>query len=188
MKTKFESVRSNDYVKETDWYRYETDRLCKKLNTDKDNGLDEKTLSEKMITSPKNDIFEDDPDSRGNAPKTVWPILAGLLSVLLIISGFVLKDSTSWFSLALTVSGYSAVFLILALALKAAATLEEYSIPKVTVIRGGIASRVSQRDIVQGDVVLISEGDIVPCDGRIVYENGLFVLEKNISGGTITRG
>ena len=184
MKTKFESVRSNDYVKETDWYRYETDRLCKKLNTDKDNGLDEKTLSEKMITSPKNDIFEDDPDSRGNAPKTVWPILAGLLSVLLIISGFVLKDSTSWFSLALTVSGYSAVFLILALALKAAATLEEYSIPKVTVIRGGIASRVSQRDIVQGDVVLISEGDIVPCDGRIVYENGLFVLEKNISGGT----
>ena len=184
MKTHFESKRSNDYVKETEWYRYDTDRLCKKLNTDKDKGLTPEVLAEKITTNPKNDIFDADSGSRGNVPKTVWPLLAGLLVVLLAVTGFVLHDKTSLFSAIVTVLGYASVYALLLFSLKAVSWLEDFSIPRVTVIRGGAAERISQRDIVQGDVVLLSEGDIVPCDGRIVYERDLFVLEKNISGGT----
>ena len=184
MKTHFVSKRSNDYVKETEWYRYDTDKLCKKLNTDKDTGLDPEVLLEKIASNPKNDIFDTDSGSRGNVPKTVWPLLAGLLVALLAVTGFVLHDKTSLFSVILTVFGYASVYALLLLSIKAVSWLEDFSIPRVTVIRGGKAERISQRDIVQGDVILLSEGDIVPCDGRIVYENGLFVLEKNISGGT----
>ena len=184
MKTHFESKQLNGYVHESDWYRFDADRLCAKLNTDKEKGLREDVIEQKKTTNPKNNIFDADPSSRGNVPKTVWPVLAGLLSALLLISGFVLKDGTSWLSLILTVLGYAAVYAILALSIRAASMLEEYSVPNVTVVRNGVPEWISQREILQGDLILLSEGDIVPCDGRIISENGLFVLEKNISGGS----
>ena len=183
MKTHYESKRSFDYVKEAEWYRYELDTLCEKLNTDKEKGLSGEVLEKKTATNPKNDIFDADSGTRSNVPKTVWPVLAGLLVILLLVSGFALKDGTAWLAILLTVLGYAFSYVLLVLSMKAAALLEEFSIPRVTAVRGGEPVRISQRDVVQGDVLLLSAGDIVPCDGRIVYQDDLFVLEKNISGG-----
>ena len=47
-------------------------------------------------------------------------------------------------------------------------SMAEYSQPKLTVIRDGNLYFADARAIVNGDVILLSKGDILPCDVRIV--------------------
>lgn len=59
--------------------------------------------------------------------------------------------------------------------------LADEAVPSATVIREGAAYVVRADDIVAGDVVVLGTGDIVPCDGRIVYGDEVRVSEKGIT-------
>ena len=47
--------------------------------------------------------------------------------------------------------------------------------PKIRVIRNGEVSLADSRCIVPGDVIIVSDGDILPCDARIISSKGLSV-------------
>jgi Ca2+-transporting ATPase len=49
-----------------------------------------------------------------------------------------------------------------------------YSIPTVFVLREGKVMELSAQYLVPGDILLLQKGDIVPCDCRILEENGDF--------------
>jgi len=53
---------------------------------------------------------------------------------------------------------------------------------RATVIRDGRAQEVPVRDVVQGDVVELAAGDIVPADGRLLAANHLYVDESSLTG------
>lgn len=57
------------------------------------------------------------------------------------------------------------------------------SLPNARVIRGGKLITVKQDEIVVGDLIQLSAGDIVPCDARIVSTNRLFIVETGITDG-----
>ncbi|MBE6608194.1 MAG: cation-transporting P-type ATPase [Ruminococcaceae bacterium] len=57
------------------------------------------------------------------------------------------------------------------------------SLPNAKVIRGGKLITVKQDEIVTGDVIQLSAGDIVPCDARIVSVNHLYIVETGITDG-----
>jgi Ca2+-transporting ATPase len=54
--------------------------------------------------------------------------------------------------------------------------------PKATVIRDGLKRSVEVREIVPGDLVLLTSGDQVPADGELVEGSGLIVQEAILTG------
>ena len=52
----------------------------------------------------------------------------------------------------------------------------------VTVFRGSVAQRIERKDVVVGDVVVLSTGDEVPADGTLVEAISLRVNESDLTG------
>lgn len=55
----------------------------------------------------------------------------------------------------------------------------------IKVIRGGDTAMISQKEIVSGDILLLSTGDKIPADGRLLESTGLSVDESTLTGENI---
>jgi P-type Mg2+ transporter len=53
---------------------------------------------------------------------------------------------------------------------------------KVNVIRDGAKTAIPVTDVVQGDLVLLAAGDLVPADGRVLEAKDLFVNQSLLTG------
>ena len=60
--------------------------------------------------------------------------------------------------------------------------LERMSAPSARVIRDGKEQKIEARELVRGDIFLLSEGDRVPADGKILEEYGLRCDEAVLTG------
>lgn len=65
---------------------------------------------------------------------------------------------------------------------KAAEELAKKLDVKATVLRDGIQRETKIKYLVPGDIVMISAGDIIPADGRIVESDDLFINESSLTG------
>ena len=63
--------------------------------------------------------------------------------------------------------------------------LRDLSSPRALVIRDGKQQRIAGREVVRDDIVLLSEGDRVPADGRLLVANNLHVDESLLTGESI---
>ena len=68
---------------------------------------------------------------------------------------------------------------------RALEALRNLSSPRALVIREGIRRRVPGREVVPGDLVVISEGDRVPADGLLLEDNSLSVDESMLTGESV---
>ncbi len=64
--------------------------------------------------------------------------------------------------------------------------LRDLSSPRALVIRDGEARRVPGREVVRGDVVVVSEGDRVPADGVLFWAMSLEVDESLLTGESVS--
>ena len=60
--------------------------------------------------------------------------------------------------------------------------LRDLSSPRALVIRGGQRKRIAGRDVVRGDILLLSEGDRVPADAQVLSCSHLLVDESILTG------
>ncbi len=60
--------------------------------------------------------------------------------------------------------------------------LRDLSSPRALVLRDGQARRIAGREVVCGDIVLLAEGDRVPCDMHLVESSNLAVDESLLTG------
>ena len=70
-------------------------------------------------------------------------------------------------------------------ATRAVASLRELVGAAALVRRGGLERRVPHSELVPGDVVLLSEGDVVPADLRLCEEEGLTCDESTLTGESL---
>ena len=63
--------------------------------------------------------------------------------------------------------------------------LRDLSSPRALVIRDGKRQRIAGRDVVQGDVIILSEGDRVPADARLLSANDLQADESLLTGEAV---
>jgi Ca2+-transporting ATPase len=68
---------------------------------------------------------------------------------------------------------------------RALEALRELSSPNARVLRDGNVGVVPAGELVVGDVILLSEGDRVPADGRLLEANDLHVDESLLTGESI---
>ena len=64
----------------------------------------------------------------------------------------------------------------------ALAALRDLSSPRALVIRDGVVQRIAGREVVCGDLLLLTEGDRVPADGVMLSANDFAVDESMLSG------
>ena len=65
---------------------------------------------------------------------------------------------------------------------KAAETLKEKVATTATILRDGIKTEVKLAEIVPGDIILLSAGDIIPADSRIINAKDLFLNQSALTG------
>ena len=65
---------------------------------------------------------------------------------------------------------------------RALAALRDLSSPRAAVVRRGVLRRIPGREVVRGDIVLLSEGDRVPADGRLLGAVDLAIDESLLTG------
>jgi Ca2+-transporting ATPase len=68
---------------------------------------------------------------------------------------------------------------------RALQALRDLSSPRALVIRDGKRRRIAGRDVVRGDLVVLSEGDRVPADSLLLEERNLSVDESLLTGESI---
>ena len=68
---------------------------------------------------------------------------------------------------------------------RALSALRDLSSPRALVIRGGELQRIAGRDVVRGDIVVLSEGDRVPADGLLLWSLNLSIDESLLTGESV---
>jgi len=68
---------------------------------------------------------------------------------------------------------------------KALEALRDLSSPRALVVRDGQTKRIAGRDVVRGDIIIISEGDRVPADSAIINTDHLGVDESLLTGESV---
>ncbi|MFA5309195.1 MAG: cation-translocating P-type ATPase [Dehalococcoidales bacterium] len=63
--------------------------------------------------------------------------------------------------------------------------LRDLSSPRAMVIRDGATRRIAGREVVRGDIIVLSEGDRVPADGIVLACNNLLVEESLLTGESV---
>lgn len=71
---------------------------------------------------------------------------------------------------------------------RAVTALSDLVVPSVRVVRDGGEVSVPASDLVPGDVVLLSEGDVVPAEGEVVEATSLLVDESALTGESVPVG
>ncbi len=63
--------------------------------------------------------------------------------------------------------------------------LRDLSSPRALVLRDGRERRIPGREVVRGDLLVLSEGDRVPADGTVLWANNLRVDESLLTGESV---
>ena len=126
---------------------------------------------------------------RGGLARQVWDVVRQPMLFLLVCAGsinFLLSepiDGALLMSFVLVVVGISIVQSHRTE--NALAALRELSSPRVLVVRDGEKLRIAGREVVRGDVILLSEGDRVPADAIVVENRMLSVDEAVLTGESV---
>lgn len=63
--------------------------------------------------------------------------------------------------------------------------LRSLTTPTTKIIRDGIVADIPTKDIVAGDIIVLSEGTVVPADARLLTLHGLTVNEASLTGESL---
>jgi P-type Ca2+ transporter type 2C len=149
-------------------------------------GLTAKEAAERLGRDGPNEL----PSSRPRSAVAIaWEVLKEPIFLLLVACGTIylfLGDTQE----ALMLLGF--VFLVTAISFyqehKTERTLEalrDLSSPRALVIREGNPLRIPGREVVKGDLIVLSEGDRVPADARVISATSLSTDESLLTGESV---
>lgn len=151
------------------WFSLEISDVEKKLKTNAALGLTRKAARSRARKEGINEFFHLRRISAADCIKKIFwdPMLILIIAVDIIaaVFGSVHTAITCAFMIAINV--IASIFLYIK-SCRISESMAEYSQPRVKLIREGKLYRADSRAIVRGDVILLSAGDILPCDARIV--------------------
>ena len=119
-------------------------------------------------------------------PRIVFEVLREPMFGLLIGSGIIyllLGDHTE--ALMLVVFASISVVIAIVQESRSERTLEalrDLTSPRALVVRDGERRRIPGREVVRGDIVILSEGDRVPADARLIQASDMQVDESLLTG------
>lgn len=150
------------------------------------NGLSEQVVEERVETFGYNEITHE--KERG----WLWRLLLAaknpLVILLLVLASiaFLTEDIRSGIVMTLMVIlGVTLRFIQETKADNAAAKLKAMINVTATVIREGIQEEIALKNLVPGDIIVLSAGDMIPADVRILSAKDLFLIQASLTGESL---
>jgi len=165
------------------FYDKTPDMTASVLGTNTRNGLSRKEAASRLRKNGMNTIY---PVSRGSFVSYLKHIVTDFMSILLIITaavawiwGDLLSASAM---IAILLLNYAAAIYTYVRAHRVLENMGHAALPTAKVLRDGRLYLVKQEQLVEGDIIFLSVGDMVPADARLIDSDGLTVFEANLTG------
>jgi len=150
-------------------------------------GLSEETAAERLEKVGPNEVSQ---EKRHDWIIRFWHAIRNPLVILLAIlatitfltAGEPSDYAGGWIMVAMVILGVGLRYVQESRADAAAAKLKAMINVTATVIRGGKPREVPLRELVPGDVVKLSAGDMIPGDVRLLVCKDLFVIQATLTG------
>lgn len=167
----------------SNWYRLDTVDVLKELEVDVTQGLSEAEITRRLAEHGPNELIE-----RGlKSPWLIlWEQFIATMVLILIIAAVVsavlgdYKDAVV--IMAIVVLNAILGFIQEYRAEKAMAALKKLAVPVVKVRRSNQVRKISARELVPGDLVLLEAGNLVPADCRLLESFNLRIQEAALTG------
>ena len=173
---------------EENYYNLELGEIYKKFQTDPDNGLSEKEAAKRLEKFGLNEIPK---VSKGFikiylAPLFNWLIVIYLIGALILILAWYFGGEGDLITIFLTLFIVLLNCLVAIIqqyrATKKLKALRELTAPTSTIIRDGQKQDIPTKEIVNGDLLVLNQGDKIPADSRIIESFNLVVNEASLTG------
>jgi len=169
--------------------RMETAEALRLLETSSD-GLTETVACERLEKFGPNEVSR---EQRHDWLVRFWHAVRNplviLLSVLAGITFYTAEEPSDvaggWIMVVMVILGVALRFIQESKADAAAAKLKAMINVTATVIREGKAREVPLRELVPGDIVKLSAGDMIPADVRLLSCKDLFIIQATLTGESL---
>ncbi|MBO4265182.1 MAG: cation-transporting P-type ATPase [Clostridia bacterium] len=165
------------------WYKYSEEELCEKLMTDPVKGLSNRFADKKLKKYGPNIIY---PVSRNSFVSYIRSVVTDFTSIVMASVGLLIgifeHDPAGYVMAVLVVMNLGITLFTYARAHRVLEGLENYALPVTRCQRQGKMFMMAQKRLVPGDVIDLSEGDVVPADARLILSENFFVKENSIFG------
>jgi len=149
-------------------------------------GLSDAEAARRLAADGPNEL----PSSR---PRSLWRIAAGVLRepmILMLVAGgtiyLLLGDPGDAFVLLASILAVAGISLYQSHKTeRALEALRDLSSPRALVLRNGQRRRIPGREVVRGDLLVLSEGDRVPADGFLLQSLNLTSDESLLTGESV---
>jgi P-type Ca2+ transporter type 2C len=156
------------------------------LNTDFENGLSTPEVEKRLQQYGPNALTS---TPRRTALSILIAQFKSLIVVLLIAAAslaFVLNETVEGFAILVVIFINAIIgFLTELRAEQAITALQEQTVPTAHVIRDKLQQKIPAANLVPGDMVVLSAGERVPADGRLVESVQLQIQEASLTGESL---
>ena len=156
------------------------------LETDKDKGLTRREAMERRAKYGANRLESQEQKSLGQmiAEQLNDPLIL-ILVVAMAISLMLHELGDAVIIVTVVVLNAAVGIIQEGKAGKAVEALKKISSPQAVVLREGERAKIAAEELVQGDIVLLEAGNMVPADRRLIETNGVCVEESTLTGESV---
>lgn len=167
------------------WYDKTVEQIETKLKTNTAKGLPQRVAFKRKSRVGANIIY---PIPKGSFRSYIKHIVTDFTSILLIITAIIAavfeNNISSAVIICILLLNYGLAIFSYVKAQRVLESMGNFALPSAKVIRDGRLYLINQEDLVPGDIIYVSAGDIVPCDARLFDSDELYVLETNLTNIT----
>ena len=164
------------------WYNLSVSEVLTRLGSDRD-GLSQAEAADRLEKYGYNELEDED---RVSPLRLLLEQFKNVLIIILLVavalSAFLGETTDAIVILIIIVFAAGLGFFQEYRAGQAISALKKMAAPTASVLRGGGDSEVAARELVPGDVILISMGDMLPADARVIEEFNLRTNEAPLTG------
>ncbi|WP_298938856.1 calcium-translocating P-type ATPase, PMCA-type [uncultured Dysgonomonas sp.] len=198
-KSRFFFTRENNYKKNIVMQNFIETRedLISRFNTSSSAGLTDQEAAKNKTLYGSNSLTKEKPESLAKRiwgatkePMILMLIMAGIITVAVnIVRGYTSGETDYLECVGIFSAIALSVFITVAMEGKSAKAFEALSKISdditVKILRDGDTIIIEQKEIVVGDILLLSVGDKIPADGRLLESAGLTADESALTGESV---
>lgn len=173
------------------WHSSEVDSVLRELSVDPEKGLANGVAYERLQTFGKNQVTD-------IKPVSFWHYFIAQLNKKSVYALTVISLICIAVSVLYNRNDYSPLLIIAILLLNALLTAynrtacdkavffqKAAAVPTCTVLREGVKRNIPSNELVVGDIILLSQGDYITADARLIETNGFRCNELALTGEVV---